>query len=308
MKSILVEEGREGKKAYESIVLDPKHLSILNNELTLKIVQSLVKEPACALDIARELGIHEQKVYYHIRKLDKAGIIKPLRTEKRFGMTAKIYDVVSPVVSSKLYEDGINLKDGSVQDLELLKFLSPFLKGGKLDALMVMGDTYEHGKYDSYATEGPHAADFALLVGNLISGKLTFPFYKLDTEITKEDLKRNLILIGNPKSNVIIDKVNHALPIEFNLKNNSITSKKTGKKFNDPRIGLIAKFPNPFNPEKMILLLGGIRTRGTQSAIIAITRQYKDIAAKEPSRSFLRIVMGMDKSGHKIIDWIKVVE
>ena len=54
------------------------------------------------MDLARKLEQHEQKIYYHLRNLEKAGIIKQTRTEQRYGMTAKIFDVISPVVATKM--------------------------------------------------------------------------------------------------------------------------------------------------------------------------------------------------------------
>ena len=40
--------------------------------------------------------MHEQKIYYHIRKLAKAGAIIVVREEKKKGATAKYYKTVSP--------------------------------------------------------------------------------------------------------------------------------------------------------------------------------------------------------------------
>lgn len=106
MKSILIEEDGNGRKAYNSLIMEPKNLSIFANELALRIVSELSKKPGCAMDLARKIEVDEQKIYYHLRKLEKTGIVKLVGTEMRYGMTAKIYRAVSPVVSAKLYEDG----------------------------------------------------------------------------------------------------------------------------------------------------------------------------------------------------------
>ena len=113
MKSILIEENGEEWNAYNSLLLEPKNLGIFTNELALKIVLGLSKKPGCAMDLARKLGVDEQRIYYHLRKLEKAGIVKLMGTEMRYGMTAKIYQAVSPVVSAKLYEDGHRIVDRS---------------------------------------------------------------------------------------------------------------------------------------------------------------------------------------------------
>lgn len=308
MKTVLIEENSEGKKAYNSVVVNPRGLGILTNELTLKIIQRLSEKPGCALDIARSLEVHEQKIYYHLRKLEATGVIRLLRSEKRLGMTAKIYTTVSPVVSAKLYDDGFSLKSEFQSDPLLIKFLDPFVTRGRMNSIMIVGDSYSHGRYDAYSTEGPHLLDFSMLLGNIVTEKLEFPHYKLDTEVTEEDLKNNLIIFGNPKTNTIIDKINKNLPITFDMEKGSIKSKESGMRYTDPRNGVIIKMENPFNPEKMILVIGGNRTRGTQSSVIALTQDYKNILKEGTLHNFYKILVGMDKSGNKIIDSIKVLE
>ena len=103
MKTTLVENLEDKQKIYKTLLLEPKNLSVLGNGIPLKIIDALSKKPACAMDIARKLKIHEQKIYYHMRNLEKSGIIRMISTESRYGMTAKMYEVVSPVVATKLY-------------------------------------------------------------------------------------------------------------------------------------------------------------------------------------------------------------
>ena len=45
-----------------------------------------------AADIARRLGVHEQKVYYHLRQMERAGFIAMLREESG----AKYYSLRKP--------------------------------------------------------------------------------------------------------------------------------------------------------------------------------------------------------------------
>lgn len=308
MKSILVEERENEQRAYNSLMVDHKSLGILSNELSVKIIRELAKNPGCALDIARSLKEHEQKIYYHIRKLEGAGIIKLLRSEKRFGMTANIYEAVSPVVATKLYEDGSHVKSPAITRPEIARLLNPFINKGKFDAVVVLGDTYSHGKYDMHSTEGVHAFDLAFLFGNYVS-EITFPNYKFDTEISERELENNLILIGHPQTNMLIEKLNTNLPLFFDEADDwSIRSRDLSKKIRDPRAGVIIKMDNPFNPSKKILILGG-RTRGTQSAILAFTKFSDMLIEKVKNKeSFHLIVQGFDKDGDKIIDNVKFLE
>ena len=307
MESFLIEEGTE-KRAYNSLVLEPGKLGILNSSLSVKIVQELAKKPGCALDVARSLKIHEQKIYYHLRKLESAGIINLLRLEKRYGMTAKIYGVVSPVISTKLYDDGFSLKKNDIKELQMLRFLKPFIDDGKLNATLIIGDPYPHGRHDTYSTSGPHTIDLAILFGSLVSNP-GYPVYKLDIYASESDLKKNLILLGNSKENTVIERFNSACPFDYNPEKECFISRKTGKEYSDPRIGLIAKFPNPLAKAKWILQFSGIRTRGFQSSVIAFTQNTGAIIKSiQKDGSLSVLVEGLDKDGDGVIDSARVVE
>lgn len=307
----LIESLETGEqKVYHSVFVEPKYIDILSNELAVKIVGRLAASKGCAMDLSRDLKQHEQKIYYHLRRLEEAGIIKKVGTERRFGMIAKLYSPVSPVVSAKLYEDGKIISNGKVDiDPKLSGLLSPFIENGELNAKIVVGDTYSHGRFDAVATETAHIFDLAMLLGKFVK-ELKLPTYKLDTEITQEDLKNNLILIGNARTNMIIDKVNDKLPVFFDVEKGwHIQSRLTNLAYEDARIGVILKLENPFNPEKKILIIGGVRTRGTQAAVIAFTKYTKQLAnLHKEDGSLVSVVKGIDKDGDKILDDIKFLE
>ncbi|MFQ5648063.1 MAG: ArsR/SmtB family transcription factor, partial [Candidatus Aenigmatarchaeota archaeon] len=126
--------------SYDSLLVKPAKLSIFGSDLCLKIVQELVKEPCCAMDLARRLEQHEQKIYYHLRRLEDAGIVKQVRAERRYSMTAKIYGVVAPVVSTKLYDGGKPAQKGTGASPAVRKFFEPFIIDGRLNAKIIMGD------------------------------------------------------------------------------------------------------------------------------------------------------------------------
>lgn len=303
-----IENNGEKSRVYDSLVIEPRKLNIFGSELALKVVQELARNPACAMDIARQLEEHEQKIYYHLRRLEEAGVIKKIRTEKRYAMTAKIYALVSPTVTAKLHEDGFDefSEEVSSRSPALENFFHPFVKNGRLDAHIVIGDTYSHGKYDMGSKEGPYVIDLMLLLGKIAS-EIEFPARKLDTEINDDISRQNLIVIGNAQTNTLVDRLNGSLPLEFDTKDVwGIISKKTGTKYTDPRVGFIVKTPNPLNPEKMLLLIGGVGRRGAQSAVIALTRDIGSI--KEEKGAVFHVVYGYDKDSDKIIDSVKFLE
>lgn len=309
MKTVLIESDGKGQKAYNSLLLKPKMLSILANELALSIVTELSKKPGCAMDLARKLEVDEQKIYYHIRKLENAKIIKLLGTEMRYGMTAKIYKVNGPVVAAKLYEDGHKFEnDAPVMNLEMAKFFSPFVKDGKLNATVIIGDGYSHGRFDAAAKEGSHVFDLALMLGSLINHH-EFPHYVLDTEVRSEQLKDNLILIGNSKTNTIVDRLNSSMPLFFDEKRDfAIISPEKNKVYDDPRMGMIVKMDSPFRKGMKILVLGG-RTRGTKAAIMACTQHVSKVLDRiGDDGKVAMVVKGFDGDGDKVIDNVEFLE
>jgi DNA-binding transcriptional ArsR family regulator len=312
MPATLIESTENGRIAYDSLLVsDPTLLSAFNNKLSLRIIKVLSDNPACALDIARKLKVHEQKIYYHLKSLEKTGIIYVISNERRHGMIAKIYSVVSPVISAKLFEGGSEIKErvySTVPSQALLNFFHPFIENGKINAKIVVGDPQPHGKYDVGGAESVHILDLLLFLGKYLDD-FNFPNYRLDTEITKEELQNNLILIGNSRTNTIIDKIGDKLPIQFDPEKLSLTSSRTKVTYKDERIGVIVKTANPFNPKKMILLIGGVKTVGITSSVICILKyhenKFKNIKNND---EILIISQGLDQDGDKIIDEIKILE
>jgi DNA-binding transcriptional ArsR family regulator len=310
MKTTLIEENKEGQTAYNSLMVKPKDIGVICSDLSLRIISELVKAPACAMDVARKLEQHEQKIYYHLRRLEHAGIIKMVASEKRYGMTAKIYDVVSPVVAIKLYNDGHAIQNSGplARDPEISKFLEPFIVDGKLNAKIIIGDPYPHGEYDQGGLDAGYAADLTMFLGNYIK-ELRLPCYKIDTCVREIDLNNNLIIIGNPKFNTISKKINGNLPVYFDEKNNwNVVSRINKNVYKGDNIGIIIKCNNPFNKNKKILLLAGKRTRGTIASIIAFTQHINELIKSDDNGNLVKIIEGFDKQGDGFIDYVKFIE
>ncbi|HKZ45275.1 MAG TPA: ArsR family transcriptional regulator [archaeon] len=304
-----VEESKEGQNAYETLsVSDKKQLRNLTSDLALKIIQFLSKQPSCAMDIARKLKQHEQKIYYHLRNLEKMGLIRVLKTEERVGAVAKIYTVNFPVVSFKLF-DGKKIVDAKTR-IEEIKFFEPFVKNGKLDATIIVGSPDPHGKYSSQASDGCCAIDLALFLGNLTK-EAPLPNYMLDTEIKEKDLKGNLILVGGPKANIIVEKVNKKMPIYFDFYREwNLVSPFSKHIYSEDDAGIIEKIKNPFNPKSEILVLAGKRFKGTRAAILALTTHLREVEKgnKFESSSISKIVRGVDKDSDGRVDDVEFLE
>lgn len=312
MPATLIETNANERIAYDSVFLsDPTALGSLRNKLSLKIIKSLAESPACAIDIARRLKVHEQKIYYHLKNLEKAGIVYAISNERRQGMIAKIYSVVSPVIATKLFDKGIEVKENIDLGVsrDILNFLSPFVDGGKFNAVIIIGDSYSHGRFDASSTEGSYVLDFLIFLGRFIVN-WEFPHFKIDVKVHNDDLKNNLILIGNNRTNSVIDKINDKLLINFDDSGKEvITSKISNGNYSDPRTGVIIKATNPFDETKKILILGGIGRRGIQASSLAVTKYLTQLMQSIKSFDDIsKVVKGFDKDGDDVIDSIKILE
>jgi len=306
MTHVIVEETREGQIAYKTLVLNPKKFNVFNSELALKVLEQLSIQPLCAMDIARKLKEHEQKIYYHLRRLEAAGIINLVGTEERAGGFAKLYSISYPFISVKLF-DGEHLVDVKTKVREL-DFFNQFIKNGKLNATIVVGSPDPHGKYSAQASDGSAAIDFALFLGSFLNDAK--PNYKLDTQTRENELKGNLILIGGPKANILIDKINDKLPIYFDTKHEfSIVSSLSKSVYPEDDVGIIVKMKNPFNKDKELLVLSGKRFKGTRAAIIGLIKYIRKIEdGNKFSDGISRVVRAMDRDSDGIVDDVEFLE
>jgi len=308
----LVEETDKGQKAYKTLLIkEPKLFSVLSNELTLKILKELGRQPSCPMDIARRLNVHEQKIYYHIRNLEKLGLVEIDRMEKRVGAVAKIYSPVSSVISFKLFE-GEHIIDVKTRAKEL-KFLKPFIQDGKLNFIIIVGSPDPHGRFKAPASDGYCAIDLGVFLGQFITNS-TFPYYKLDTQVRDEDLKKNIILIGGPKTNMISDKINKKLPIYFDYSEEflewNIVSSLSKTVYREKHIGIVVRIPSPFCEGKEIIVFSGKGFRGTRAAVLSFIKYLREIIKGNSVNSTIiaKVVKGIDMDSDGIVDEVEFLE
>ena len=73
-----------------AIFEDPTELKAALHKLSWKILQLLSEKEMYPMEIARKLKLHEQRIYYHIRKLTKVGAIKVVREEEKKGALKRV--------------------------------------------------------------------------------------------------------------------------------------------------------------------------------------------------------------------------
>ncbi len=283
--------------------LKPEDAKSVSSGLAIKILKLLAEKPMYPIELAKELKVHEQKVYYHIRNLEKAGIIKVVKQEGRQGAVAKYYALDQPalVVKFKEMEEThklFNMKSGS-------EFLEPFVKDGQLNALIIVGSPDPHGPEKARSKDGYYGMDLALFLGTYLNYVPKF-HVKLDTDAREEDLRdNNLILIGGPVVNRITGLANPKLLVRFDEKQQwAIYSTVTGTSYPTDESGIIVKAKSPFNPEKSILVVAGKRYFGTRAAIIAFLKHFDELAKGNVNDRSVkaRIVEGIDLDSDGIID------
>ena len=318
-KWLLQDDGNTQKVKEISVMQDEQKLKMILGKLSWQILTVLSEEERYPLEIARQLGVHEQKVYYHIRKLAKAGAIVVEREEKKKGATAKYYKPVSQAF-------GIELPKGykTIQSLSLLsmnekiqKFFKEIVNGkGILEGKIVVGSPTPHGPFKTCARDGHYAAHLTLFLGQFAKMPTDFAI-KLDVDVKAEkEEKSNLILVGGPGTNLLTQEINEYLPIGFNMQSNDegfllggLSSKKTSNVYTADSAGLIAKIVNPWDKTKSIVVLAGNKAVGTKACVLALTNFWKKTLQEYSGEdAFATVIQGFDLDGDGKVDSIEVLE
>lgn len=291
---------------------DNRKIMPLVSAIGFKILLFLSKEPAYPLKIAKSLGIHEQKVYYHINKLFKSGIIAVAREEKIKGATAKFY---APTAES--YGLSLNIKENN-SNSKILEFFKEFNANG-FSGKIIVGSPEPHGLLKTWAKDSYYSAMLSFFLGNYIAFN-TPESIVLDTDVKlKSDYSENFILIGGPGVNVITFEFNESFPVKFQAEflgeapganfGRGFKSNKTGKEYTASSIGVIQKIKNPNNLKKSIIVFAGVGKSGTYSAIYSLINSPEEILKDYSKESdFYRIVQGNDLNGDGKIDSFEVLE
>jgi DNA-binding transcriptional ArsR family regulator len=318
-KKLLLQNNGNTQEVKEiSIVGDQQKLKMILGSLSWKILTLLQKQEMYPIEIARHLGMHEQKVYYHIRKLAKAGAIIVSHEEKKKGATAKYYKTVSPAFGiefSSGYTPIQNICLTSI-DKQLKGFFQEFIKDDLLDGKIVVGSPQPHGPFKTSARDGHYAAHLALFLGQFAKMPTDFAV-KLDVDVKAEkEEKNNLILVGGPGTNLLTQEINDYLPIKFIMQSSTqgfllggLASKKTSQVYSSDVSGLIAKIINPWDNTKRIIVLAGNKAVGTKACVLALTNFWKKTLEKYKGEdTFAVVIHGFDLDGDGKVDSIEVNE
>ena len=316
---LLREENKTQKVKDIELVKDPQKLKLILNALSWKMLVMLSEKEMYPLEIARKLGIHEQKVYYHIRKLCRAGAITVAREEEKKGAIAKYYKVAAPAFGIELPQEYRTIKKVSLLGMEeqIRGFFREFVrKDGTFDGKIVVGSPTPHGPFKTSARDGHYASHLAFFLGQFVKPPEDFAI-KLDVDVKAEkEEKNNLILVGGPGTNLLAEEVNEWLPIKFSMRPSEegflfggLVSKKTGRVYTADAVGVVAKVANRWDKSKRVIVLAGNKAVGTKACVLALTDYWqKTLKGYGGEETYARVIQGFDLNGDGKVDSIEVLE
>lgn len=316
---MLHEENKKQEVKEILIVNDPQKLKMILNRLSWKILVMLSQREMYPMEIAKKLGIHEQKVYYHIRKLAKAGAIAVTREEEKKGATAKYYKAVSPAFGIELPLGYRTIRRLSLlsMDEQIQEFFKEFIKkDGTFEGKIVVGSPTPHGPFKTSARDGHYASYLTFFLGQFAKMPEKFVI-KLDVDVKAEkEEKGNLILVGGPGTNLLTQEVNEYLPIRFDMQSSEqgflfggLVSRKTSHVYMTDTVGLIAKIVNPWDNTKRIMVLAGNKAVGTKACVLALANFWKKtLKDYHGEDTFATAIQGFDLDGDGKVDSIEVLE
>lgn len=318
-KRLLVQEEGKTQKAKEiAIFEEPQKLKMIMDKISWRILVLLSEREMYPLEIARKLGVHEQKVYYHIRKLAKAGAIIVAKEEEKKGATAKYYKPVSSAFGIELpkgYRQVHHLSSIEM-DEQTRQFFKEFIKDAAFDGKIVVGSPTPHGPFKTSARDGHYASHLTFFLGQFVKMPQEFAI-KLDVDVKAEkEEKNNLILVGGPGTNLLTQELNDYLPIRFNMQPSEegflfggLVSRMTSNIYTADAAGLIAKIVNPWDRTKHVIVLAGNKAVGTKACVLALTTFWKKTLKKYKGEDmFATVIQGFDLDGDGKVDSIEVLE
>lgn len=318
-KLLLQDDGKTQKVKEISIMRDAQKLKMILGKLSWKILLLLAEKEMYPLEIARQLGVHEQKVYYHIRKLVKAGAITVAKEEKKKGATAKYYKTVSPAFGIEFPQGYKTLQAPSLitTNEQILDFFREFIdENGAFNGKIVVGSPTPHGPFKTSSRDGHYAAHLTFFLGQFAKMPQEFAI-KLDVDVKAEkEEKNNLILVGGPGTNLLTQEINEFLPVKFNMQSShegfllgGMASQKTERVYTADVAGLIAKIENPWDATKRIIVLAGNKAVGTKACVLALANFWKKTLQEYRGKNgFAVVIQGFDLDGDGKVDAVEVQE
>lgn len=313
MSYLVLKEGQTSQVMPARVFPDPKPAQSVLQPTRWRILSELTLAEKCATDLSKMMGTSEQVICYHLRELERSGFVKLERTVKKRGAMAKYYKAeqkaIAVIPNFGSLKNAANLPELSLTESSK-KLLDPFISQGRLNGHIVLGSPDAHGIFRSRARCGDRATDLALFIGSLLP-LARESIVRLDTEISQEELTRNLILVGGPRVNTVTMTVNEYLQVTYELTgHNMMISRITGKTYSGEDEGAIQMIVNPMNPESQVLVVAGNTYLGTRAAVLAFIKYTDQIANGNSANSNIvaSVVSGLDVNSDGLVDDVEFLE
>ena len=276
-----------------------------------KILTLLAAGPRYPAEIARALKTHHQTIYYHVGRLEKAGLITRISTESVRGGEANLFALSSDgyAVEFQVRGEPLPTMQASTRSRALGRFFKEFLRDGELDGWIVVGSPLQHGATGTQARDGHYAVQLGFALGQFVALPGRFPV-KLDVDVKAENLRgSNLIVVGGPRTNVISEELNPNLPLRFKQGGfwGSIVDNR-GESYNSELDCIVAKIENPWEAGKTCILAAGLTGAGTKAAVIGICNYADLLFQKYNSGGYACLLRGTDRDGDGKVDSVELLK
>jgi DNA-binding transcriptional ArsR family regulator len=276
-----------------------------------KILTLLSSGPKYPAEMARSLNTHHQTVYYHIGRLEKAGLITRVRSEQIHGGEANLFALASDGYAVEFPVKGETLPTlrSASRSRAFGRFFEEFLTEGAFDGWIVVGSPLQHGEAGTQARDGHYAVQLGFALGQFVALPTRFPV-KLDVDLRAEKLlNSNLVIVGGPRTNVVAEELNPHLKVKFSQGGfwGSITDDE-GKAFGSELDCIVEKVRNPWDSTKTCILVAGLTGAGTKAAIIGVCNFADVLFRKYTSGDFAALLRGVDRDGDGKVDSVDVLK
>ncbi len=245
------------------------------------------------MEMAKALGVNEQTLYYHVRKLEAAGFIRPVRSVFVGGIRTTYYALTSEAFFERVGDFHPIRRIPS----EPPRILKGIVENGEFVAKIVVGSPMSHGELGTAARDIEAVSDLGLFLGSFLN--TTELSTVRDTFV--KDLTGSFVVVGGPLVNMVMKKINSKLPIRFEKDRWKVFSRLTKKRYVGDDVGIVMNVENPFSKRRRILVVAGCTHRGTRAAVVALVKH-------STSLSMTNVVRGLDLDSDGVIDDAKVLE
>jgi len=276
-----------------------------------RILALLSAGPKYPAEMARELNTHHQTVYYHIGRLERAGLISRVRSEQIRGGEANLFALASDgyAVEFPVKGEPMPTLKSSSRSKALGRFFKEFFNEGVFDGWVVVGSPLQHGEAGTQARDGHYAVQLGFALGQFVTLPSTFPV-KLDVDLRAEKLlASNLVVVGGPRTNVVAEELNPHLKVRFSQGGfwSSMVDAE-GNSYGSELDCIVEKVRNPWDPAKTCIIVAGLTGAGTKAAIIGVCNYADVLFQGYRSGDYAVLLRGVDKDGDGKVDSVDVLK